>query len=241
MNRPYMICHILSAVNGKISGPFMGMPGTRTMSAEYARIREAYQADGWLYGTVTTKEFTQHRKPVLKETITAVPEGDYIADKNASLYYISVDAAGEIGWESGTFRKEGRPDSHVIEILTGQTPVVYRAYLREHGVSYILAGESELDCTIAAEKLYSLFGIGMVLICGGGAVNWTFLQQGVVDELSLLLAPAADGESSTPSIFEKSELLQSSVPVEFALKNVEHLGKNGVRLVYMVQSRTEKD
>lgn len=240
MNRPYMICHILSAVNGKISGSFMGMPTTCTMSAEYARIREAYQADAWLYGTITTKEFTQYRKPVLKETDAAVPEGDYIADKNASLYYISVDMEGEIGWESGTFRKEGRPDSHVIEILTSQTPMAYRLYLREHGVSYILAGETELDCKIAAEKLYSLFGIEMVLICGGGTINWTFMQQGVVDELSLLLAPAADGTPSTPSIFEKSEYLKSSVPVEFGLKDMEQLGKNGVRLVYLVQAGAVK-
>lgn len=240
MNRPYMICHILSAINGKISGPFMGMPGTRAMSGEYARIREAYHADAWLYGTVTTKEFTQYRKPVLKETDTAVPEGDYIADKNASLYYISVDVAGEIGWESGTFRKEGRPDSHVIEILTSQTPMAYRLYLREHGVSYILAGETELDCKIAAEKLYSLFGIGMVLICGGGTINWTFLQQGLVDELSLLLAPAADGTPSTPSIFEKSEYLKSSAPAEFSLKDVERLGGNGVRLVYLVRAGAAK-
>ena len=238
MNRPYMICHILSALNGKISGPFMGMPGSLAMSGEYARLREAYRADAWLYGTVTTKEFTQYRKPILKENITEVPDGDFVVDKDADLYYISVDAAGEIGWTSGTFRKEGRPDAHVIEVLTETAPLAYRAYLREYGVSYILAGKTELDCKIAAEKLYDLFEIGMVLICGGGMINWTFLQQGVVDELSLLLAPAADGVPSTPSVFEKSVLLPSSVPVEFRLKDVERLGKDGVHLVYLVQTET---
>ena len=80
----------------------------------------------------------------------------------------------------------------------------------------------------------------MVLICGGGTINWTFMQQGVVDELSLLLAPAADGTPSTPSIFEKSEYLKSSVPVEFGLKDMEQLGKNGVRLVYLVQAGAVK-
>ena len=47
----------------------------------------------------------------------------------------------------------------------------------------------KLDSKIAVEKLYRLFGIGTLLICGGGTVNWTFLQQGVVDELSLVIAP----------------------------------------------------
>lgn len=58
MNRPYMICHILSALNGKISGSFMGAENNRKMGREYAAVRNAYQADAWLYGTTTTKEFT---------------------------------------------------------------------------------------------------------------------------------------------------------------------------------------
>ena len=53
MNRPYIICHILSALNGKISGSFMGAESNRQMGREYAAIRNA-----WLYGTTTTKEFT---------------------------------------------------------------------------------------------------------------------------------------------------------------------------------------
>ena len=52
------------------------------------------------------------------------------------------------------------------------------------GVSYILAGADRLAGKLAAEKLYRLFGIKTMRICGRGTVNWTFLQQGVVDELS---------------------------------------------------------
>ena len=65
MERPYTICHILSALDGKITGAFMGTKTAQTVSEEYARIRSEYQADAWLYGTVTTKEFTQGRKPEL--------------------------------------------------------------------------------------------------------------------------------------------------------------------------------
>lgn len=63
MERPYTICHILSALDGKITGAFMGTEAAGTVSGEYARIRSEYQADAWLYGTVTTKEFTGNRKP----------------------------------------------------------------------------------------------------------------------------------------------------------------------------------
>lgn len=212
MNRPYIVCHILSALDGKITGTFMGTPAAQAVSGEYARIRNEYQADAFL----------------------SVPNGDFAAQTDASLYYVSIDALGEIGWESGTFFKPGRPDAHVIEILTEKTPLAYRSYLRQKGVSYILAGEDTLDCRIAAEKLYDIFGIETMLICGGGTVNWTFLQQGVLDELSLLLAPVADGSPDTVTVFEKMPSLPESSPVQFRLKKVEQLENDGVRLLYTV-------
>lgn len=149
MERPYIICHILSALDGKITGAFMGTKTAQTVSEEYARIRSEYQADAWLYGTVTTKEFTQGIKPELDPT-TEVPDGDFIAVSNAPLHYVSIDTQGEIGWETGTFRKAGRPDAHVIEVLTESTAPAYRAYLRKRGVSYILAGSEMLDSKVAA-------------------------------------------------------------------------------------------
>ena len=125
----------------------------------------------------------------------------------------------------------------MIEVLTEQTPAAYRAYLRRHGVSYILAGSKMLDGRLALEKLYQLFGIGTLLICGGGTINWTFLQQGVVDELSLLLAPVADGNPDSVTVFEKSALLPPGEPAAFRLKNIERLKGDGVRLVYTVTGR----
>lgn len=234
MDRPYVVCHILSALDGKISGEFFGLDGTRSASEEYARIRTAYQAEAWLYGTTTTKEFTGYKKPELKSQYEDVLEGDYVAETDLKFYYVSLDTEGEIGWDSCVFQKPGRPDAHVIEILTEKTSSAYRAYLREKGISYIIAGKDSLDCKEAVGKLKQIFGIDTLLICGGGAVNWSFVQHGVVDELSLILAPVADGSTTTPTVFDQSKFLTTSTPVEFNLKNVEQLKENGVRLVYLV-------
>lgn len=115
-----------------------------------------------------------------------------------SLYEYCGKPKGERGIRH--LKKAGRPDSHVIEILTEKTPSKYRAYLRKQGVSYIIAGRDSLDCQLAAKKLKELFGIDKMLICGGGMVNWSFISQGVVDELSLLLSPVADGDPGTPAL-----------------------------------------
>lgn len=78
MGRPYMICHILSALDGKIAGTFMGTEAAQSTGEEYARIRSAYQAEAWVNGTTTTKEFTHDRKPILESVCGNLPEGDYI-------------------------------------------------------------------------------------------------------------------------------------------------------------------
>lgn len=234
MKKPYVICHILSALDGKITGAFMCTEPAQIGAGEYARIRNEYHADAWLYGTVTTKEFTGGAVPVL-EGGKKVPEGDFVADANAEVYYVSVDINGEIGWESGVLHKAGRPDSHVIEVLTEKTPMAYKAYLRKKGVSYIVAGQDILDCQMVMEKLSQLFKINKVLICGGGTVNWTFLESGMVDELSLLIAPVTDGNPDTVSVFEKHPLLPEHAPVTFHLKNIEKLKEDNIHLVYTVR------
>lgn len=234
MKKPYVVCHILSALDGKITGAFMRTQSAQTGAGEYARIRNEYHADAWLYGTVTTKEFTGGAVPALEDS-KEVPEGDFVADANAELYYVSVDINGEIGWESGVLHKAGRPDSHVIEVLTEKTPVEYKAYLRKKGVSYIVAGQDILDCQMVMEKLSRLFKIDTVLICGGGTVNWTFLESGMVDELSLLIAPVTDGNPDTVSVFEKHPFLPEHAPVVFQLKNIKKLKGDTIHLVYTVR------
>lgn len=235
MKRPYVICHILSSLDGKINGPFMGTGSAAGLAGTYASLRSGMNADAWLYGTSATKEFTDHVRPVLEDG-SSVPDGDFVADDQAELYYVSVDTEGEIGWESGTFANRGRTPAHVIEVLTDSISASYKAYLRKRGVSYILAGRDSLDCRLAAEKLYRLFHIKKLLICGGGVVNWSFLQAGVIDELSLLLAPVTDGSRGSASLFTQLSSLNEGSPVEFTLKTVEKAGDNGVYLNYLAEN-----
>lgn len=238
MNRPHVICHILSSLDGKINGPFMEKEVTRSLGSEYGKIRMKMNADGWLYGTTTVKEFLNFRKPVLEED-TYLPDGDFVADDQTKPYFVSVDTNGELGWESGRFSNKERPEAHVIEILTESVPVSYRAYLRKRGVSYILAGKTELDCKEVMEKLYRLFHIKKLLICGGGIVNWTFLQAGMVDELSLVLAPVTDGSSGSAALFTQVSSLGTGDPVEFELKTIEQVGSGGLHLNYMVKNANQ--
>lgn len=237
MNRPHIVCHMMSALDGKITGPYMNSPAIKGPAQEYERTNASYNPQAWLCGRVTTDEnFTRYRKPDLDPNAAPVPEGDFVAVKGAAMHYVSVDASGRIGWDSNTLNYKDRPAAHVVEVLTEKAGNAYRAFLRGKQISYIIAGQEQLDCSLAAEKLKALFGIETLMLSGGGFINWSFLHAGLVDELSLVIAPLADGENDTVTLFEKSELLPGA-PVEFALKSVEKGAGDSIWLRYSVRNK----
>ena len=56
MDRPYVICHILTALDGKIDGEFFAMPETLPALKKYGEIRQFYDCKATIYGTTTVAE-----------------------------------------------------------------------------------------------------------------------------------------------------------------------------------------
>lgn len=230
-NRPYVICHVFSSIDGRIDGPYLFDPAAGPSRVAYARMQNEFGADAIAYGAVTTKGFVGGAVSDLPSADGEVSAGDFAAPHAESAYYISIDPAGEISWPSATFRCPGKPDSHVIELLAEATPSAYRAYLRSRGVSYVVAGKRDLDLALAVRKLGELFGIKRVLVCGGGVADLSFLAAGVLDELSLVVAPVASGERGVATVFDESPFARGG-GFAFLLASVERIEGDGVHLTY---------
>lgn len=216
--RPCIICHMLAALDGRINGPFMSFPSMDEAGAVYEETNQSYGPDAWLCGRVTTDaNFTFSRRPDLREDAPIVPEGDFVAEAHAPMYYASVDASDRLGWKSATLRYADRPPAHVIEILTGRASNDYKDFLRRLKISYIIAGERELDLELECEKLRRLFDIRTLMVSGGGGINYSFLHAGLINELSIVLQPALDGTTSEPSLFDHREGM-APIAAEFRLK-----------------------
>lgn len=239
-NRPKIICHMMTSLDGKIHGAFMGTSVTIKANQEYERTNNTYNPDAWLCGRVTTEEnFTDYRKPDLLENASQVPEGDFVAEPNAPMYYVSVDRLGKVGWTSNTLHYMQRPKAHIIEVLSEQASNAYKDLLRRLNVSYIIAGEEYINCTLASQKLNSLFGINTLMVSGGGFINGAFLAEGLIDELSLVMTPATDASSETSTLFETGEYISKINPVEFKLLGVEKLNAGGLWLRYEAIKNTK--
>lgn len=225
MERPYIFCHMMTSLDGKIMGNYMDTPEGGAAGGVFYDIAFGkapyYRHQGWLSGRVTTDDnFTFYRAPAVDENAPPVPEGDYVARPDAGMYYVSVDPSGRLGWESSTLTYEDTT-AHVVEVLTEKAGNAYKAFLRKLGASYIIAGAEQLDYALALSKLKRLFSIETLMLGGGAALNWSFIQAGMCDEVSVVVAAAADGSPTTQTLFMAREGLSDDTPVRFALQSVE--------------------
>lgn len=235
MKQPFVVCHMLTSLDGKIDGDFFGTPEAASALKAYSDLRVFYGCQATLYGTTTmlggyadgkVSGLTAVKNPPMRK--------DWVnpAGKDMGNFIVSVDPKGELAFSSHSLAKKGRPAAHVIEVLTEQASPEYLAYLQDLGISYLFAGEKILNCSLLLEKLYTLFGIERLMVAGGGVMNWSFLQEGLIDELSLVIAPVADGSTTAVSCFEKANFMPSHAPVAFRLKEAKSMDGNALWLRY---------
>lgn len=240
MKRPYIFCHMMTSLDGKISGPYMSSENTRLAGNVFYDIafgkNPYYKHQGWLSGRVTTDDnFTFYKKPNLPTQFEDV-KGDYIAPTDLNMYYVSIDSRGVLGWQSATLHYEDTT-AHVIEVLSERATPSYKAFLRNLGISYIIAGTDKIDYELAMDKLYNLFHIETLMLGGGGVLNWSFIQAGMCDEISVVISASADGSSNTPALFCAKEGLSTPQAMDFKLEEAKVMEGGSVWLRYLMEEK----
>ena len=238
MNRPYVVCHMLTSLDGKIDGAYMSAPECVPALAAYGDLRGIFRCQATLYGTTAMAgSYSDGYIGQIEAGTSDYPKEDYVAVSDAESYVISVDPNGTLAFPCNTIEKKGRMKAHIVEVLTEAVQADYLAYLREKEISYIFAGKNTLDCKLLLEKLYRLFSIKRLMIAGGGLMNWSFVQDDLVDELSIVMAPVADGSTRAVSIFEKADYLPTRSPAAFKLKEIKTLDGDTLWLRYTIRYR----
>jgi len=193
--RPYVVCHMAPSVDGRIVTRFWRLPHT-PLTAEYERTASSFHAHAWIIGRISMEPYAGNA-PIRAARAAPIPRTDFVARTAAPSYAIAIDPSGKLRWESGSLDEE-----HVVTVLTEQVSDRYLEFLRSKSVSYLFGGKSRIDLPKVLKKLRACFGIRKLLLEGGGKINGSFLAADLIDELSLLVAPLADGGIGTPSLFD---------------------------------------
>jgi len=220
--RPYVICHMMPSVDGRIKTERWNLTAGY---GEYDRTGETYRAEAWMCGRVTMEAYAAPGRPKLRKPSKPVPRTDFIA-RQADSYGIAVDQHGKLNWKSDEINGD-----HVITILSTAVSDAYLSFLRAKGISYLFGGGKKLDLARVLEKLRQNFGIRRLLLEGGGGLNGSMLRAGLIDELSLLIAPVADGSLGTPTLFDGG----AAAGTKLTLRSTKRLTGGVVWLRYRVR------
>jgi len=231
LSRPRVICHMAASIDGRIV--VEGWPDSvaAAVRREYEAVHTSYAADGWICGRVTMEPFAGRLRAeadVTHEYAGAATREDFTAPGQHDSFAFAIDSSGRLAWESNDITGD-----HVVAILSERVSDDYLEFLRQRGVSYVLAGAREVDLALALTKCRRRFGVQTLMLEGGGKIDGGVLRAGLIDEVSLLVAPVADGRMGMAALFDVDA--DGFAPNALVLEQVERRAGDIVWLRYRVK------
>ena len=129
MDRPYVICHMLPSIDGRIVLRDWPVPNA---TREYERTAATFDAGGWIIGRISMEPYAGKARVPARKARTPIARTDFIAEHNATSYAIAIDPSGKLRWTKSDIDGE-----HVVTILTQSVSDDYLAFLQAQGVSYL--------------------------------------------------------------------------------------------------------
>jgi riboflavin biosynthesis pyrimidine reductase len=219
--KPHVIMHMQSGIDGRI----VTAHWPENSGEVYERVHGELEGDAWIVGSVTMAEFAKGEpRPVT--TDETFPRKTWKAPgAEKGPYGIAVDRRGKLHLNTARINGDA-----LIAVLTTTVSDNHLAELRRDGISYIFAGDTDVDLALALRILESEFAVERLLLEGGGGINGAFLTAGLIDEISLLVMPFADGAEHAPTLFDRP----AGAAAALKLQSVSRLEGDVLHLRYSV-------
>jgi len=187
--KPYIILHNSITLDGSLTG---FMPD---MELHY-RLAGNFSADATLIGSATV---ITGQEMFGEGSIPPEEPGDFLEPvRSHNLpWWIIVDSGGKLRGMLHTCRRfEYCRD--LILLVSDATPTDYLMHLDERKIRYIKTGSQKADMKSALSILNIEYGIKRIMTDTGQVLGNLLLNEGLVDEISLLIHPLIKGDESYP-------------------------------------------
>jgi 2,5-diamino-6-(ribosylamino)-4(3H)-pyrimidinone 5'-phosphate reductase len=199
-SRPYVILNAAMSLDGKIA-TYTG-DSRLSSSADFRRVHHLRASvDGIMVGMRTllrddpklTVKFARGHKPhrIIVDSNAHTPLTSYV-----------VRTAREIP---------------TIVAVTSRAPKDRIETLERRGVKVLVCGKGRLVSVKILLQTLRKLGIRKILLEGGGALNWSMLNSGLVDEVSVAITPRILGGETAVSLVEGKgvALVKDAVKLKF--------------------------
>lgn len=229
MERAKVIIHMYESIDGKIDGDWDGLPGDKASGDYYDDILFKISNTNANGSNTIVMYAAPGKVDLSKYSAAGIDYQDWVPTGITSATWdVSFDRRGRAGWEKNYFDYAGK-QSRAIEVVTKLADKRYLAFLRSMQIPYLVCGEDEIDFAQALVKLRQFFGIQKVALGGGALINGAFLRAGLVDEISLVMAPYISGDATKKGTFDTRQVF---VNQRFKVVQTKLLADGGIHLLF---------
>lgn len=226
MKKPYIICHMIASIDGRID---CDMTDKIDDTEHYYEVLDKLSCNATLEGRVTLQKhyadnsdeaFLAHYNLMHSRSYKLAGRQTYKA-KESDRWAVGVDTHGSLYWGDNTEELFGAP---LVMLIGGWIPQQYLDFLKSKGISYIVTAENfnnDIDLEEAMDILVEQFGVKRLALTGGGHINGSFLDLGMIDEISMMYAPGVDAREGFAASFDGRK--KNSEPIRLSLLGVEQL------------------
>ena len=225
MNRPYIVCHMMMSLDGRID---CAMTEQLKGVDEYYKTLDSFHAPTHLSGRVTAEKEMALKGKFHPNDDKSLGREDYFMASEKEGYEVVVDSKGTLLWEDQ--EKEENP---LLVLTSEDVTLSYLNYLKERHISYIATGKGKVNLIRACELLSDVFIVKRMAVVGGGHINAAFLEKGLLDEISVLIGSGIDGREEMGSIFDGLKMSKSVTPLK--LESVKVLDSEAIWLRYLTK------
>ena len=211
--RPYVICHMMASLDGRIDCEITEQIDDTN---HYYDALAQLGCDSTLEGRVTLAMHYAQAGTFQAQSAHEDAGQQLYKAVEAKGYAIGVDTQGTLLWDDNTTELFGRP---LLMILSERVSQEYLDYLKDKHISYITVGTDGIDLGAALETLRSVFGVERLAVVGGGHINGSMLDQGLIDEVSMMYGYGIDGREGMAAAFDGRPMDRK--PVRLTFKSVE--------------------
>ena len=224
MNRPFVFINVATSADGK-TDTYERRGASISSAADKARVDELRaSADAIMVGGHTLLD----EDPKLTVKSAELRAGRKARGLSENPMKVGIVTRAEI--KPGADFLDAGPARVTVFTTTQSTPEQVDG-LKSAGAAVFILGEKRVDLCQALETLKSL-GVERLMVEGGGTLNFELLRLGLVDELTIYMAPMLFGGATAPGMAAGDGLVRpAAIPLRLLETQILDEG-GGVLLRY---------
>ncbi len=225
--KPYIISHMMESVDGRIDCAMTELIEEPTV---YYNALETLKCDSQLMGRVTMQLHYAENQLFSSVSKTAInKEAWHIGNADTRGYTIAIDTHGCLTYTDNVI------DGLSLLVVTSEDATQdYLDLLTSRGISWIATGKGHINLPRAMELCAEKFGVKRIALVGGGHINGSFLNEGLLDEISVMISPGIDGRAGMTAVFD-GITSHSKKPTLLTLKSLSQVGNGTIWARYTIK------